>query len=168
MQSLTSTRGGGQAVLAVMAIICIVVAGYFIIKQTKPKQVIEGGIYYYCTSCKKEFEDSPDKIPPIKCPYCGEVAGAELRKLKCKECGEVFRAYLLKWDTEGKRAMEKRKEGQYVPYEGGELVSGPEGEFWVDSESRDGFDLINGVVCPNCGASGENLEAFFPEKKKEK
>jgi DNA-directed RNA polymerase subunit RPC12/RpoP len=169
MQWLRSDRGGGgQGALAVVAIICIGVAAFFIVKQTKPKDEGASGIFYYCTSCEKEFVDSADKVPPIKCPYCKQVTGAYLRKYKCKECGTEFRGYLLKWPMDVKRRKERRKRGEKVPFQPGEteLVSPADEEYWVDSESPEGFDIINNIVCPECEASGGNLETIFPKPKK--
>jgi len=154
----------------VVAIICIAVAVFFIVKQTKPKDdSSSGGVYYYCTNCEKEFVDS-DKDPPIKCPNCKQVTGVYLRKSKCTQCGTVFRAYLLKWDPDVKRRRQRRRQGENVPYapDESELVSEPDEEYWVNSEFPDGIDIMTNIVCPECEASGENLEAIFPKPKKKK
>jgi hypothetical protein len=168
MQRLRSNRGGGQGILAIIAIICIAVAAFFIVKQTKKKdEGASGGVYYYCTNCEKEFVDT-DQDPPIKCPYCNQLTGVYLRKCKCNKCSCVFRAYLLKWDPDVKRRRERRRQGENVPYEEGEteLISEPDADYWVDSQSPDGIDILANISCPKCGASGEDIEPVFPEPKK--
>lgn len=170
MPPLKSTKGAGQTVVALLAIVVIGVAAYVIVKQARPKK--EGrleGVFFYCTSCKKEFVDR-DQDAPIKCARCGQMTGVYLRKCRCKECGGVFRAYLLKWDPELKRLRERRRRGENVPpaESEDELVSAPDEEDWIDSASPEGIGLITDVVCPKCSASGKSIEAAFPKEGNEK
>lgn len=166
-----STRGGGQAALGVIAIVCIVIAVYFVVKQTRTNEegTASGQVFYYCTNCQKEFS-APHQDPPIKCPYCSQMTGVYLRKYKCKKCGTVFRAYLLKWDLEVKQRRERRRQGESVPYgeDESELVSEPDTDYWVSSVSPEGMDILGNIGCPECGALGADIEPVFPEKEAKK
>jgi hypothetical protein len=171
MQSLKSNRGGGQGLLAGIAIICIAVAAYLIFKQTKAdKDSAFGDTYYYCTSCQKEFTGSSNLVAPVKCPYCKGITGASLRKYKCKLCGKVFPGYLQKFDPETKRLIERRKRGEQVDDSkiGSQLMTEFGDENWVDSGSQEAYDILNGITCPNpdCNATGTNVETIFPKAKK--
>ncbi len=156
--------------VALLAIVVIGVAAYVIVKQSRLKK---GGrserVFFYCTSCKKEFVDR-DQDAPIRCPRCRQMTGVYLRKCRCKECGEVFRAYLLMWDPELKRLRERRRRGEKVPPTAreDELVTAPDEEEWMDSGSPEGIDLITNIVCPKCSASGKSIEAVFPKEGNEK
>ncbi len=166
MQRLRSSRGAGQGTLAIIAIICIAVATFFIVKQTKQKKdKTYGDVFYYCTSCKKEFVDSSNKVSPIKCKFCAQPTAASLRKYKCKQCGTVFAGFIMKFDEETKRLIERRKRGEKVPEEQirSELISGPDGDSWVDASSQDAYDLLASISCPKDGASGVDIEAIFPK-----
>ncbi|MDP2898215.1 MAG: hypothetical protein Q8Q12_16895 [bacterium] len=171
MQSLKSNRGGGQASLGIIALICIIVAGYFIIKQSKTK---EGTPYdrafYYCTSCKKEFTANASEVPPTKCPTCKQITGVLLRKYKCNKCKTVFPGYMQKYKPDTKRAIERRRQGEKVPdSEIGNLeISEPETEDWMDSSKQEAFDFLANIRCPKCEASGADIEAIFPKQQESK
>jgi hypothetical protein len=165
MYSLRSNKGGSQWALAIGAIVCTVIAVYFIVKQTRPKEeAASGGVFYYCTNCQKEFA-APSQDPPIKCPHCSEMAGVYVRKCKCNKCGAVFRAYLLKYDVDVKQRRERRRRGENVPYGEDEspLVSEPDTDNWVSSASPEGIFILSNIACPECGGSGENIEPVFPK-----
>ncbi len=170
MQSLRSNRGGGQAALAIIAVICIGVAGYFIIKQTKPKEESPyGNSFYYCTSCEKEFTGSSDLVPPVKCPTCKQITGARLRKYKCEKCNDIFPAYLEKFDMEDKRIIEKRNRGESVPADvsiGSELICEFGTDDWISASDQAAFDFIATIECPNCGAVSPDIKPIFPEVEK--
>lgn len=169
MHSLRSNKGGSQSALAIVAIVCTVIAVYFIVKQTRPKQqATSGGVFYYCTSCQKEFA-APDQDPPIKCPHCNQMAGVYLRKCKCNKCGKAFRAYLLKWDLDVKQRREQRRRGENVPYgeDESELISEPDTDNWFSSASPEGIYILGNIACPECEASGENIEPIFPKTDEE-
>ena len=171
MEALRSSRGGGQGALAIVAVISIIVAGYFILKQTKSKSdtQFEYG-FYYCTNCKKEFVDSSKKYPPIKCPYCKQMTAVAERKYKCTKCGKTFAGWLEKWDMESKRNIERRKQGENVPDGtiGSILVSPPGEEDWMDSSTQEAIEFMNSVTCPdpNCGGTGMDLEQVIPKPEK--
>lgn len=167
MQWLRSNRGGGQSLLAGIAVIAIAVGLYFVFKQAKSKDdSLFGDVYYYCTNCEKEFTGSSNATPPIKCPFCHKVAGVRARKYKCKECDTVFIGYIQKYDPETKLLIERRKKGESVPDAqiGSILVSEPGEDDWFEASSPEGLDLMNNVVCPKC--EGFDLEVVFPPKKK--
>jgi hypothetical protein len=169
MYSSRSNKGGSQPVVAFVAIVCTVIAVYFIVKQTRPKeQATSGGVFYYCTNCQKEFA-APGQDPPIKCPHCSQMAGVYLRKCKCNKCGAVFRAYLLKWDLDVKQRRERRRRGENVPYgeDESELVSEPDTDNWFSTESPEGTFIFSNIACPECEASGENIESVFPKPAEE-
>ncbi len=171
MQSLTSNRGGGQATLGIIALICIIVAGYFIIKQSKTKEENPyDRAFYYCTSCKKEFTANASEVPPTKCPTCKQITGVLLRKYKCNKCKTIFPGYMQKYELDTKRAIERRRQGEKVPdSEIGNLrISEPETEDWMDSSKQEAFDLIANVRCPKCEASGADIEATFPKQQETK
>jgi DNA-directed RNA polymerase subunit RPC12/RpoP len=162
---LRSSRGGGQAILGLIAIVCTVIAIYFIAKHTRTTdEASAAGVFYYCTNCEKEFA-APDQDAPIKCPHCGQITGVYLRKCKCKQCGTVFRAYLLKYDVDVKQRRERRKRGEDVPYGEDEspLVSEPDNDYWVSSASPEGLDVLGNIACPECGAT--EFDPLFPEKQ---
>jgi hypothetical protein len=169
MQPLRSTKGGGQATLAVIALICIVVAGYFIIKQSKTKdETPYSNAYYYCPSCEKEFTGVANLIPPVKCPFCKQVTGARLRKYRCKQCNNVFPAFLTKFDVETKRLIERRERGESVADTniGSELIAEFGTDDWVDASSQEGLDIVSSVVCPKCGSA--DAVPIFPKSKGKK
>lgn len=167
MQSLCSNRGANQAILALVAVICIAAGAYFIFKHAKSgEDDLYGDVYYYCTSCEKEFPDSSSNTPPIKCPFCNKPTGVLARKFKCKECETEFIAYIQKYDPETKLLIERRKRGDSVPDAQirSILVTEPDTEDWVDASSPEGTDLMNNVFCPN-ECEGD-LEPLFPKPKK--
>lgn len=169
MQSLKSNRGGGQGLLAGIAVICILVAAYFIFKEAKSGKDDEfGKVYYYCTNCEKQFTESGDKVPPIKCPYCRQVAGAVARKVKCSECKTTFVAYIQKYDPQTQLAIERRKRGENVDDTQIQSiqVAEPGTDDWVDASSPEGNDLMTNIKCPS-GCEG-TLEPVFPEFKKKR
>ena len=169
MQSLRSTKGGGQGLLAGIALICILVGAYFIFKQTKKDDDVFGDVYYVCTntSCEKEFTASSGEVPPIKCPHCQQMTGVAARKFKCSECDEVFIGYVQKYDPQTQAAIQRRKRGQTVPDAEIQsiMVSEPGVEDWVDSSTPDGLEIMSNIVCPQ-GCDGQP-EPVFPEVKKE-
>lgn len=170
MQWLHSNRGGGQGLLAGIAVILLLVGAYFIFKHTKKDDDAFGDVYYVCTnpSCEKEFKDSTDKIPPIKCPHCRQVAGAAARKFKCSECDTTFIGYIQKYDPQTQLAIERRKKGEKV--DDTQImsiqVSEPGMDDWVDASSQDGIDIMTNITCPS-GCEG-TVEPVFPEFKKKK
>lgn len=169
MQSLWSNRGGGQGLLAGIAVILILVGAYFIFKEAKSGKDDEfGNVYYYCTNCEKEFTDSTDKVPPIKCPHCRQVAGAAARKFKCSECNTTFVGYIQKYDPQTQLAIERRKKGEKVDDTQIQSiqVSEPGTDDWVDASSPEGTDIMTNITCPS-GCEG-TPEPVFPEFKKKK
>jgi DNA-directed RNA polymerase subunit RPC12/RpoP len=170
MQCLRSNKGGGQATLAVIAGICIVVAGYFIIKQTKTKQESPyASAFYYCTSCEKEFTGDSTLVPPVKCPICKQLTGVRLRKYRCDKCKKVFPAYLEKFDMEDKLLIEKRNRGEAVPPGasiGSELICEFGTDDWINASDQAALDFIASVKCPNCGATSPDIKPIFPESEK--
>ena len=169
MQSLRSVKGAGQGPLAIISIIVIGVAAFLIVKQGKEKkQSPFAGTYYYCTSCQKEFEGTPDKIPPTKCIHCGQMTAVSLRKYKCKQCGTVFRGFVQKFDDQTKLLIERRKRGEKVPDEQirSELISPADEEDWVYADTQEAYDILGSITCPNCQA--KNPEPIFPEPEKKK
>ena len=115
MQSLTSNRGGGQGLLAGIAVICILVAAYFIFKEAKSgKDDAFGNVYFYCTNCEKDFTGSSDEVPPVKCPHCQQITGVFARKYRCSECDTTFIGYLQKYDPQTQLAIQRRKKGEKV------------------------------------------------------
>lgn len=171
MELAKSNRGGGQATLGIIALICIIVAGYFIIKQSRTdKETPYDTAYYYCTNCKKEFTANASEVPPTKCPICKGMTGVLLRKYKCNKCKTVFAGYLQKYDLDTKRAIERRRQGENVPDSeiGNSLISEPESEDWMDSSTPEAFDFLANIACPKCEATGADIEAIFPKQEKSK
>lgn len=167
MQSLWSNKGGGQGLLAGIAIIAIALGAYFIFKQTKSKDdSLFGDIYYYCTNCEKEFPASSSETAPIKCPFCKQMTGVIAAKFKCKECNEEFIGYIQKYDAETKRLIDKRKRGEKVPDEqiGSILVSEPGEEDWIEASTPEGNAVMSNLACPKCESF--DVERIFPPKKK--
>ncbi len=169
MQSLKSNRGGGQGLLAGIAVICILVAAYFIFKEAKSgKDDAFGNVYFYCTNCEKEFTGSSDEVPPVKCPHCQQITGVFARKYKCSKCDTTFIGYIQKYDPQTQLAIQRRKKGDKVSDT--EIKSIMVSEFgeedWIDGSSMDGLDIMNGVKCPN--NCEEELEPIFPQVKKKK
>ena len=77
MQWLGSNRGGGQGLLAIVAIISIAVATYFIVKHTKQK---DEGAYRRAETRKQRIE-------------CGEINPAIARQIALDE-GDLKEKYL--------------------------------------------------------------------------
>jgi hypothetical protein len=167
MQSFFSNKGGAQGTLAVIAVICIAVAAYFIFRQAKPqKDTGFGDIYFYCTNCQREFTEASNKFPPINCPFCKQPTGVVARKFECNGCGRKFIGYIQMYDPETKVLIERRQAGEKVPDEQlrSIMVTEPGSEDWIDSSTPEGADLMNNVRCPACG--GTDLNAIFPKPEK--
>jgi DNA-directed RNA polymerase subunit RPC12/RpoP len=168
MRAIWSKRGGGQGIIAVIAVVCIGIAAYFIFKHTKSgKDDTYGDIYYYCTNCEKEFPGSSSEFPPIKCKFCGQPTAVVARKFKCSECGKVFIGYLQKYDPQTKALIERRKAGEKIPDEkiGNILVSEPGFDDWLDASTPEATALMNDVRCPD-GCEGTVEPVFPPQEKK--
>ena len=171
MQSLRSDKGAGQGVLAVIALICIAVAVYLIIRQAKTKdETPYANAFYYCTNCEKEFTGDSKLYPPVKCPFCKQVTGARLRKYECKKCGEVFPGFISKFDMQTKRLIERRDQGENIPDEqiGSEMMTEPGSDDWVDASDQAAFDILSNITCPECGATVVDTLPIFPKSKKKK
>ncbi|NQT83004.1 zinc ribbon domain-containing protein [bacterium] len=165
MQSLWSNRGGGQGLLAGIAVIFIAVGAYFIFKGAKSGDQGVGDVYYYCTNCQKEFTANSSETPPIKCPFCKQPTGVLSAKSKCEVCGKEFISYLQKYDPETKVAIERRKRGDSVPDTEihSIMVTEPDTDDWIDAGTPEGLDVMTNVVCPE-GCEGE-VTRIFPKVK---
>jgi DNA-directed RNA polymerase subunit RPC12/RpoP len=167
MISMRSRRGGAEALVAVIAVICIAIAVAMILKHVKSAaREAMGDAYYYCENCKNEFVGSSKLIAPINCPKCGKTTAVLALKFKGKD-GKAFTAYYEKYDLETKRLIEARKRGEKVDEAkmGNPLRRRPD-EDWVDSMSPEGIEIRNITISPTDESKGADLVPVVPETKK--
>ncbi len=169
MSSMRSRHGGAQGLIAVIATICILIAAYFIFKQSKTaREGPVGDAYYHCEDCGYEFVGSSTLAPPIKCPKTGSLTAVRAVKFKGRD-GKAFTGYYEKYDLETKKLIEAKKRGEKVDDAkiGNLLVQEPDGD-WVDSTTEDGIIIFNTVTSPSDDSTGQDLERVYPQSEKKK